>query len=520
MTTTPSTNDSGLNLDHLEALARAATPGRWMRLFGERTVYDRMEDGCRGNAIVRADLGYGPQDISNLDFIAAANPAAVLELIDLARGATQPAAAPTHCDPAEGFCAACREQERAAQAPTVPATLPDAAALMYNALNDAYQSSVFDGEELRQVVRALAAYNRSRSGPAALAHQPAQERAERGQTLEAPLEAAPHISSAQQEPVAAPQQAPHGHLSGEQVFELAAPYFAWNASSWRESTQGTIVMTSLLGFADALLKAGPAPEQAEALEPDDAIGFRRWSKEPEMMESWVASQQAAAPDVERSVEYIMSAVASYADTKEASTLERIRRMVAEGEQARTVQQAAAPGALAIEAAKLAPILRSMCEGGDVHGEGVDIYADEYIAGDGDTYVVRAAALLEQVAAAPAGPFINEGTSAPGTPEAPQTAAARDVLAERQRQVEQEGWTLERDDQYVDGQLASAAIAYVQVYTPYLVPHSWPWSTHWFKPADDRRNLVKAGALLLAEIERLDRAAQLDGGQEGSGHASS
>jgi hypothetical protein len=72
------------------------------------------------------------------------------------------------------------------------------------------------------------------------------------------------------------------------------------------------------------------------------------------------------------------------------------------------QQAAAPSALAIEAAKLAPILRGMCEGGDVHGDGVDIYADDYIAGDGDTYVVRAAALLEQIAA----------PSAPGTPEAP------------------------------------------------------------------------------------------------------
>jgi len=55
-------------------------------------------------------------------------------------------------------------------------------------------------------------------------------------------------------------------------------------------------------------------------------------------------------------------------------------------------------ALRVEAGKLAPILRGMCEGGDVHGDGVDIYADDYMAGDGDTYVVRAAALLEQVAA--------------------------------------------------------------------------------------------------------------------------
>ena len=106
-------------------------------------------------------------------------------------------------------------------------------------------------------------------------------------------------------------------------------------------------------------------------------------------------------------------------------------------------------------------------------------------------------------------------SAPGTPEAPKTAAARDVLAERQRQVEQEGWTPAHDDAYVDGQLASAAVAYAQAYTPYLVPSSWPWAVEWFKAGDDRRNMVKAGALILAEIERLDRAAQLDGGQEGS-----
>lgn len=63
--------------DELKKLAEAATPGPWMRLFGERTVYDRMEDGCRGNAIVRADGA----ESKNVDFIAAANPAAILELL-------------------------------------------------------------------------------------------------------------------------------------------------------------------------------------------------------------------------------------------------------------------------------------------------------------------------------------------------------------------------------------------------------------------------------------------------------
>ena len=33
---------------------------------------------------------------------------------------------------------------------------------------------------------------------------------------------------------------------------------------------------------------------------------------------------------------------------------------------------------------------------------------------------------------------------------------------------------------------------------------WPWAAEWWKPKDCRRNLVRAGALILAEIERLDR----------------
>lgn len=79
------------DLDDLEKKARGATPGPWMRLFGERTVYDRMEDGCRGNAIVRADLGHSQQDGRNLDFIAAANPSAILDLIARCRKAEEAA---------------------------------------------------------------------------------------------------------------------------------------------------------------------------------------------------------------------------------------------------------------------------------------------------------------------------------------------------------------------------------------------------------------------------------------------
>lgn len=98
-----------------------------------------------------------------------------------------------------------------------------------------------------------------------------------------------------------------------------------------------------------------------------------------------------------------------------------------------------------------------------------------------------------------------------------TQAALDVLAERRRQVEGEGWTPERDDQYVHGDMASAAGCYAmftQAYPKGDPHHSWPWDKAWWKPSKDaRRNRVKACALLLAEIERLDRAA-MAAAQEG------
>lgn len=71
-----------LDLDKLLAVAGAAGGKEWIRLFGERTVYDRMEDGCRGIAIVRSDCSPPiPADAANLDFIAAFNPAVAIELI-------------------------------------------------------------------------------------------------------------------------------------------------------------------------------------------------------------------------------------------------------------------------------------------------------------------------------------------------------------------------------------------------------------------------------------------------------
>jgi hypothetical protein len=91
-----------------------------------------------------------------------------------------------------------------------------------------------------------------------------------------------------------------------------------------------------------------------------------------------------------------------------------------------------------------------------------------------------------------------------------TAAAHDVFAERQRQKEVEGWNTNHDDGHDCGEMASAAACYALHTEPvgnvgdYL--RFWPWDSQWWKPRDRRHNLVRAGALILAEIERLDRAA--------------
>lgn len=45
----------------------------------------------------------------------------------------------------------------------------------------------------------------------------------------------------------------------------------------------------------------------------------------------------------------------------------------------------------------------------------------------------------------------------------------------------------------------------------FVRHSWPWGSSWWKPKGNRHDLVKAAALILAEIDRLDRAAAGLGG---------
>ncbi len=95
-------------------------------------------------------------------------------------------------------------------------------------------------------------------------------------------------------------------------------------------------------------------------------------------------------------------------------------------------------------------------------------------------------------------------------EVPQ--AWLDVQAERRRQITAEGWTPEHDDLYCAAELPRAAAAYILNGANDEAPAIWPFSAKWWKPRDARSNYVRAGALILAEIERLDRAAP---GKEGA-----
>jgi hypothetical protein len=91
-----------------------------------------------------------------------------------------------------------------------------------------------------------------------------------------------------------------------------------------------------------------------------------------------------------------------------------------------------------------------------------------------------------------------------------------IAAERNRQIEEEGFTAEHDDRWKKGELAQAAMCYCMAEpdpedirngsVEYCVPDEWPFSRKWWKPTLDNRirELEKAGALIAAEIDRLQR----------------
>lgn len=83
-----------------------------------------------------------------------------------------------------------------------------------------------------------------------------------------------------------------------------------------------------------------------------------------------------------------------------------------------------------------------------------------------------------------------------------------IAKERSRQFVEKGRTSEHDDKHTKGELADAAACYA------LTPRQrdqveidfWPWGPNRWKPSPRKRirELEKAGALIAAEIDRLNR----------------
>lgn len=102
-----------------------------------------------------------------------------------------------------------------------------------------------------------------------------------------------------------------------------------------------------------------------------------------------------------------------------------------------------------------------------------------------------------------------------------------IAAERARQITQEEWTPRHDDTHSEGDLRDAAEAYLRELRsrptregrPRWGPSApWPWSQEAWKPTDDPiRQLVKAGALIAAEIDRLQRGGEVNTQLSNSGH---
>ena len=97
----------------------------------------------------------------------------------------------------------------------------------------------------------------------------------------------------------------------------------------------------------------------------------------------------------------------------------------------------------------------------------------------------------------------------------RAAVLGDILSERERQVTAEKFDAEHDDCHIGGELAMAAALYAApcpLLTHSGYPHAhvfsdpWPWRGKFDKRLKHgrRRQLVIAGALIVAEIERIDR----------------
>lgn len=93
------------------------------------------------------------------------------------------------------------------------------------------------------------------------------------------------------------------------------------------------------------------------------------------------------------------------------------------------------------------------------------------------------------------------------------------IRQEYRQLTRDGLPPQEADQYIDGSITHAAGAYLSIATTSFYPLAlreilqrdakelWPWSEEsWNPSAAPRKNLIRAAAYIVAEIERLARDA--------------
>jgi hypothetical protein len=86
-----------------------------------------------------------------------------------------------------------------------------------------------------------------------------------------------------------------------------------------------------------------------------------------------------------------------------------------------------------------------------------------------------------------------------------------IRAKRIRQIEKHGWTPAHDREHNKGELVEASAWYLQyVRTGYMIfgkvtvdGAEWPWDESIPKECDRKEALVNAGALIAAELDRME-----------------
>lgn len=95
-----------------------------------------------------------------------------------------------------------------------------------------------------------------------------------------------------------------------------------------------------------------------------------------------------------------------------------------------------------------------------------------------------------------------------------------IQEERRRQIYEENHAIEFDDTHTKSELLRAALTYEncvyakEIQGDIIAPETWPWPAKWFKPKSYKSNLIRAGALVEAEIDRKERwVAPFEASQE-------